>query len=117
LWPINHKFVPVSILGVTDPEGDAVTLTVTSVFQDEPVNGDDDGNTAPDAEGIGTDTAWLRAERDGEGDGRAYHVYFTADDGNMNTCSGEVIVYAPLNKGKYNERVDGGALFDSTVIP
>jgi hypothetical protein len=42
----NHKFVPVSITGVTGPEGDPVTISVTRVTQDEPVGSgrsDDDG--------------------------------------------------------------------------
>ncbi len=115
LWPVNHKFVAISILGVTDPDGDPVTINIDSIWQDEPVNGENDGNTWPDGEGVSTDTAWLRAERDGEANGRAYHVYFTADDGQYNSCSGEVIVYAPLNKGYYGEAVDDGPLYDSTL--
>lgn len=37
--PPNHKLVPVEIVGVTDPNNDAVTITITGVTQDEPVNG------------------------------------------------------------------------------
>ena len=114
LWPVNHQFVPVSITGVTDPDGDPVTITVTSIYQDEPVLGSGSGSTAPDGEGVGTDTAWLRAERNGNGNGRAYHVFFTADDGNYNSCSGEVVVYVPKSQGKYSPRIDDGALYDST---
>ncbi|MFC1996176.1 ExeM/NucH family extracellular endonuclease [Chloroflexota bacterium] len=115
LWPVNHKFVPVSVLGVTDPESDPVTITIDEIWQDEPVNADDDGNTFPDGAGIGTDTAELRAERNGELNGRAYHVYFTADDGQNNSCSGEVVVYVPLNQGEYGPAIDDGPLYDSTV--
>ncbi|MEJ2752907.1 MAG: ExeM/NucH family extracellular endonuclease, partial [Chloroflexota bacterium] len=114
LWPVNHEFVPVSIMGVTDPDGDAVMVTIDSIYQDEPVLGSGSGNTAPDGDGVGTDTAWLRAEREGGGNGRAYHVFFTADDGNYNSCSGEVIVYVPKSQGKYSPRIDDGALYDST---
>jgi hypothetical protein len=39
LWAPNHQFVPIAIMGVTDPDGDAVTITVTGVTQDEPVTG------------------------------------------------------------------------------
>ena len=115
LWPVNHKFVSVSILGVTDPDSDPVTITIDGIWQDEPVNGTDDGNTSPDGAGVGTDTAELRAERDGEGNSRAYHVYFTADDGQNNSCSGEVIVFAPISQGKFGPRVDDGPLYDSTL--
>ncbi|MEX2103255.1 MAG: Calx-beta domain-containing protein, partial [Gaiellaceae bacterium] len=37
LWPPNHKFRLVWLLGATDPEGDGLTLAVTGVTQDEPV--------------------------------------------------------------------------------
>ncbi len=36
IWPPNGRMIPVSILGVTDPEGDAVALKVTGISQDEP---------------------------------------------------------------------------------
>ncbi|MBI4603992.1 MAG: SUMF1/EgtB/PvdO family nonheme iron enzyme, partial [Planctomycetes bacterium] len=38
LWPPNHKLLPVQILGVADPDGNA-TVTITGVTQDEPTNG------------------------------------------------------------------------------
>ena len=114
LWPANHKFVSVSILGVTDPDSDPVTISIDGIWQDEPVNGTDDGNTSPDGAGVGTDTAELRAERDGLANGRAYHVFFTAADGQFNSCSGEVIVFVPLNKGEYGPAIDDGPLYDAT---
>jgi hypothetical protein len=95
LWPANHRMVPVAITGVTDPDGDPVALQVTQVSQDEPVNATGDGNTCPDASGVGTDTANLRAERSGNGDGRVYHVQFTASDGSGGSCTGEVTVCVP----------------------
>ena len=41
LWPPNHKFVAISILGVTDADGDDVTITVTGVTSDEPTATDE----------------------------------------------------------------------------
>ncbi len=114
LWPPNHQFVPVSVLGVTDPEGDAVTITITSIFQDEPVNGLDDGDTSPDGQGIGTSVAEVRAERWGEGNGRFYHISYTATDARGGTCSGVVLVVAPLSQSPKDVPVDEGALYDST---
>ncbi len=120
LWPPQHQFVAVEVLGVTDPNGDAITITIDSIFQDEPVNvadDGDDGNTAPDGQGIGTSIAEVRAERAGLGNGRYYHILFTADDGYGGTCSGEVLVGVPVSKGAEGAPVDDGALFDSTIIP
>ncbi len=116
LWPPNHKFKAITI-SVTDPDGDPVTVTVDSIYQDESVNGRADGNTVPDGRGVGTSTAEVRAERSGQGDGRVYHIGFTADDGRGGTCSGEVLVGVPHDQGGGSTPIDGGALFDSTVAP
>jgi hypothetical protein len=110
LWPPNNKFVPVSIGGVADADGDPLTLAVTAIRQDEPVG---KGNKAPDGKGVGTATAELRAEKLGNGDGRVYHVYFTASDGHGGACTGEVRVSVPHDQAR--PVVDGGPLYDSTV--
>ena len=43
LWPPNHKFVDVMVLGVTDPDGDPIVITIDSIFQDELVDSLGDG--------------------------------------------------------------------------
>jgi len=118
LWPPNHKFVPISVLGVTDPDGDAFVIEINSIFQDEPVDGvTDDEATSPDGAGVGTTTASVRAERFGSpelpGNGRFYHIGFTASDGYGGTCSGSVKVVVPHDENQ--TPVDGGGLYDSTV--
>lgn len=119
LWPPNHQMVPVAVLGVTDPDGDPINIAITSIFQDEPVNTYGDGSFTPDGSGIGTAVAELRAERVGTpkvpGNGRVYHIAFTADDGNGGTCSGSVAVGVPHDQGKRNVPIDEGALYDSTA--
>lgn len=110
LWPANNKFVALAIQDITDPEGDPITLTITSIFQDEPVGR---GNSAPDGQGVGTDWFELRAERLGAGNGRVYHVTFTASDGSGGACTGETLVAVPHDQAR--PAVDGGTLFDSTV--
>lgn len=120
LWPPNHKFHDISVVGVTDPEGDAFTINIDSVRQDEVTNGDDDGNVCPDATGLGTDTASVAAERVGgeegfEGNGRYYWIYFTAEDDFGGTCNGVVKVNVPHDR--QTPAVDEGPLFDSTSCP
>lgn len=111
LWPPNHNMVNVSIIGIIDANNNATT-TITSVTQDEATDGDGDGDTDVDAV-INTDgTVLLRAERSSNGDGRVYHVHFTASDFE-GSASGVVKVTVPLNK-KNDNVIDGGELYDST---
>ena len=110
LWPPDHKMVSVGITGVSDPNSNA-TITITSVTQDEPTNGLGDGDTAVDAIINPDGTVLLRAERSGKGDGRVYHVHFTASD-LEGSAAGVVTVCVPHNRK--SEAVDGGELYNST---
>jgi hypothetical protein len=113
LWPPNHKLRAVGVLGVTDPDGDPVTWTVTGITQDEPVLGHGTGHTAPDGAGVGSDGALLRAERRGGGNGRVYRVSFLATDARGASAAGSVAVCVPRNP--HAACVDDGQLYDSTV--
>jgi hypothetical protein len=94
LWPPNKKFVPITIEGVTDPDGDSVMITITNITSNEPSEG------SADAYGIGTDIAWLRADRLGKGEGRIYVITFLASDGRGGEAVGSVEVFVPHDKGK-----------------
>jgi hypothetical protein len=101
LWPPNHRFRPVTIGGVIDPDEDLVELSITSITQDEPVRGLGAGSTAPDAR-LSTSSlnlAFLRAERSGNGDGRVYRLRFTATDTRGALCQSVVKVGVPHNRG------------------
>ncbi len=113
LWPADQRLVPIAILGVTDPDGDSVTIAATAVTQDEPVKGPGYGDQSPDAF-IETDgSVRLRAERSGKGNGRVYQIAFTADDGLGGTCSGTVKVCVPRDRnGKCK---DDGQSYNSLV--
>jgi hypothetical protein len=104
LWPPNHKFVKVTLSGATDPDGDPTTTSVTTVTQDEALNGLGDGDTAPDAASVTgrPDQINLRAERSGLGDGRVYRVSFTVTDGKGGSCTGTAFVGVPHDQGKGN---------------
>jgi hypothetical protein len=114
LWSPNHQFVPTIVMGVTDPDGDAVTITVTGVTQDEPVNAKGDGNTSPDAV-IEAGAASVRAERSGKGNGRVYEVSFKAEDGTGGSCTGKVTVGVPHSMQVGLTAIDDGLRYDSTV--
>jgi len=118
LWPPNHKYVTVVVGGVTDPDGDPVTITATAIFQDEAVNtnGVGAGNTSPDAT---LSPLAVRAERNGNpkspGNGRVYHITFMAEDGMGGVCNGTVQVCVPHDQRPGSTCVDGGPLYDSLV--
>jgi hypothetical protein len=113
LWPPNHKLVPISVLGVIDPDGGDITVSIDGVFQDEPVNGEGDGNTRPDATGIGTGTASVRAERAGGGNGRVYTLVFTASSEGGAQCTDSVQVGVP--KSPKRDAVFDGLLYNSVL--
>lgn len=124
LWPANNKFVDVNILGVTDPDGDTVTITINSITSDEPtgtIEGAGGKANAPDAI-IGTGGNFqLRAERSGLGDGRVYIINFTANDGKGGVTPGSVKVGVPhdVNGTAVDSRGVGdvpSAGYDATVF-
>jgi hypothetical protein len=120
IWPPNHRWKPLAISGVNDASGDPVAITVTGIFQDEAVKakGSGSGNTCPDGGGLFTDTAWVRAERDGNpkqpGNGRVYTVAFTATDAVGAECSGVVRACVPHDRGQGLACIDDGPAYDST---
>jgi len=107
--------VPVNVVGITDPDEDALSITITSIWQDEPVDTPGHGQFTPDGLGVGTSTARVRAEREGAKNGRVYHIGFTAEDGHGGSCSGEVRVGVPHDQGRGRVPVDDGARYDSTA--
>jgi DNA-binding beta-propeller fold protein YncE len=112
----NKKMVDVPLTDfVCDPDGDAVTVRIISITSDEPTADKIGDKDAPDASGIGTDTASLRQERDAHGDGRVYLVTFTASDGR----GGERTLTLPFavphdQSGGGCNGVDSGQDYDAT---
>ena len=117
LWPPNHQFQTIEIGGVTDIDGDSITIEIKSIFSDEATataKGAGGVTHSPDAYGVGSSTAQVRAERSGVAphNGRVYHIAFVASDGNGGSCSGIVKVGVPHDKK--DTPVDDGPLFDAT---
>jgi hypothetical protein len=108
IWPPSERFVPVEIRGV-DSDGSPVIISIDSIFQDEQV-------FFVDGIGVEFPTAHVRAFRwptSFGGNGRVYHINFTAVDIRGGTCSGEVKVEVPISEG--DKADDEGAIYDSTV--
>jgi len=113
LWPPNHEWHEIGVTGVTDPDGDPFSITVTSITQDEPVGGTGSGNAAPDAIPVSLEGAMLRAEREGSGNGRVYRINFVAQDARGASSHGSVDVCVPHAHHR-TSCVDDGQLYEAT---
>ena len=74
------------------------------------MNGQGDGDTSPD--GI-LSPLQVRSERSGTGNGRVYHIYFTATNTQGSSCTGGVTVCVPHDQGQQSICIDEGALYNS----
>ncbi len=108
IWPPDESFVYVEINGLTGP-GVVGKVSIDKIMQDEPVTVTG-RRYVPDAQKSGGATAGLRAEADPDGNGRVYHVRFSAKAGNQ-TCKGEVTVAVPLYEG--GTAVDDGSKYNA----
>ncbi len=107
---------PIEIQGVSDPDGDPVSVVVSGITQDEPVTGSGSGgdDPAPDGDGLGTSVARVRVERSGKGNGRVYAISFVAKDDKGGQCTGSVRVCVPHDQRPGASCIDDGQRFDST---
>jgi hypothetical protein len=105
IWPPNHKLVPVTLSGASDPDGDPTTITITGVTQNAPTGGEPDAVPRPNAGEVS-----LRADRDGANGGRLYRIAFTASDDRGGTCSGTRVV--GVSQGGASA-ADAGPSYDS----
>jgi hypothetical protein len=117
IWPPDHKMWPITVVGVTDPNGLPLMISVVSIYQDEPVDSLGSGNTAPDGTGIGTPTAYVRAERSGLGTGRYYIITFNVTNTVGLQCTATVQPYVPHDQGQGFNPTDTGQRWDSTSVP
>ncbi|MDX9759352.1 MAG: choice-of-anchor L domain-containing protein [Bacteroidota bacterium] len=100
LWPPNHTMRTVTVTPSSLPS--CFSWELASVTSNEPDNGDDDGNTINDIQGVDAGTAdgsfQLRAERSGIGTGRVYTATFVVKDADGIACSYTATVDVPLNR-------------------
>jgi hypothetical protein len=106
LWPPNHRMrhvhFTVEATDICDPDP---LITLYSVGSSEPDNAPNggDGNTTGDIgdADIGTPDfdIRLRAERSGNGPGRAYTTTYMATDDQGNTSTASAITYVPHDRG------------------
>ena len=95
-----------------------MTIAITGVTQDEPLNGTGDGDTSPDADpGTASNQVRLRAERSGTLDGRIYRIAFSVSDGKGGSCSGTTDVGVPHDQGAGAIPIPGPGPFINSFGP
>jgi hypothetical protein len=98
-----------SALAASDPDGDVIRFVATAITQDEPVLGPGSGATSPDAAGIGSEVASVRAERAGGGNGRVYRIAYVGSDNRGGTCTGTFDMQVPHSQNGRPVGDDGQA--------
>ena len=108
----TRRMVRVRVRGALDTDGDAVTLTVQGIRQDEPV-----GRSAPDAKLSPSPgaPARVRAERRRRGDGRVYRLAVHAADPAGAACDGTVRVDVPRRPWHRHAVDSAPPSYDSTA--
>ena len=106
MWPPNHKYqtfqVASFVSSVTD-NCDSIGVSsvfITKVTSDEIENGNGDGNTMNDIViAANCKSVQLRSEREGNGNGRVYTIFFKVVDSSGNAGTGTAKVVVPHNNG------------------
>lgn len=105
LWPPNHKMADITAMVTVSDICDAhPTVRLVSITSNEPddANGVGDGETKNDIQGAIFNSEdyrfQLRAERDGNGDGRVYMITYSATDASGNSANGSAAVLVPQNR-------------------
>jgi hypothetical protein len=111
LWPPNHRMVDVMESVLASDLCSVPTVTLTSIRSLEPDDsaGEQDGETTGDIQGADIGTAdfafQVRAERNGDGPGRAYEATYSAVDGSGNASSVNSIVFVPHDQNGATEPI------------
>ena len=98
LWPVNHKFVDVTVAYAVSDNCGTVT-TALSVTSNEPIGGASADGLSPDWIVMDTHHVKLRAERTGSGSGRIYTIMITATNSEGGMSSSTVDVVVPHDSG------------------
>jgi hypothetical protein len=100
IWPPNHDMIDVTInYDVSDDfTANEEIVSTLEVSSNEPVNMTADGNTDPDIEIVDAHHVRVRAERAGDGNGRAYTITITCKDAAQNTSQTTVTVAVPKSQ-------------------
>src|SRR5262249_28420527 len=99
LWQPNHNLINVGLSGSASDNCDSnLTFTVRVYGDEDDDEATGDGNFSPDAKNIARGTLLLRAERNGNKNGRVYLIVVSATDSSGNTGFSTRTVTVPLSQ-------------------
>ncbi len=107
--PADGRRVPIRFRRVSRSS----RVVIDKIEQDEPTNLAGSDGTTIDAGGIGLSRGWVRAERDSNGNGRVYRVYFTLTDRLGRKYSCVLKVGVPPTSG--GAAIDDALVYDSRL--
>lgn len=118
LWPPNHTMRDV-VIHYTAVDNCSPVTNVLTVTSNEAVNGNGDGNTAPDWEVVSDHLVRLRSERAGPKSGRIYTITITSTDDCGNSSSKKVTVNVAHDQGNRGEltSIIPGTTLEMAVAP
>jgi uncharacterized repeat protein (TIGR01451 family) len=122
LWPPNHGYQNVALTQLVasasdgcDSGVDLSDVVISKVTSDESENGNGDGNTSNDIViAPSCKSVQLRAERNGNGNGRVYTITFMVRDASGNTTTKTAKVTVPKSQGNNGGAVDSGPQYTVT---
>lgn len=119
MWPPNHKyetFTTANLVASVQDNCNTIAVSsvvITKVTSDEIENGNGDGNTTNDIViASNCKSVQLRSEREGNGNGRVYTIFFSVTDAAGNKGTGTTKVVVPHNPGE--TAVDSGPHYTVT---
>jgi hypothetical protein len=124
LWTPSHYLINVGLSGsATDNCDTNLTLAVKVYGDEDDEEPTEDGNFSPDARNIALGTLRLRAERNGNKNGRVYLIIVTATDSSGNTGFSTRTVTVPLSQSAgdlqsvANQAAAAKAFYDANGAP
>jgi hypothetical protein len=113
LWPANHKLQTVNLTDMVEGASDSCdgnvnlnSVVIAQVSSDEGTAANGDIFIAADCKSV-----QLRADRDGNGDGRVYTITFRVKDAAGNTTYKTAQVTVPHDQGSGSNAVDSGVAY------
>lgn len=98
LWPPNHDMINVGLAAGVSSSCDASPTLGVTVFSNESDTAPGSGNMSPDALNLAPGTLRLRAERQGDGQGRVYLIIATGSDHSGDSAEACATVTVPQDQ-------------------